>query len=204
MENTKEELRKKIKAILKEESLNKEKCSFASKNALANLINFDLYKKALGVFLFLSYGTEINTWPLLEQALKDKKQVFIPKTEKDNMIFYQISGDKPLENQLEKGDFGISVPKSTCTKFNENDILNKTLIIVPGLGFDKCGNRLGKGKGFYDKFLEKIYKSKTCENLLSIVGYCYECQIVDKIYTEPRDVPVNFVITEKGILKIKE
>ena len=84
-----------------------------------------------------------------------------------------------------------------------NSIPDKTLIIIPGLAFDERGNRLGKGKGYYDKFLAELLSTSEKEKILAVVGYCYDFQIIDKVITEPNDIPVDYIISDKRIVKSK-
>ena len=70
------------------------------------------------------------------------------------------------------------------------------LVIVPGIAFDRSGERIGYGMGFYDRFLKKIRKDT------SSIGLAYEFQIVDDIPSEETDVKVNKIITEKRVIKI--
>ena len=95
------------------------------------------------------------------------------------------------------------MPKSNQDKLDINSIPDKTLIIIPGLAFDERGNRLGKGKGYYDKFLAELLSTSEKEKILGIVGYCYDFQIIDKVITEPNDIPVDYIISDKRIVKSK-
>ena len=204
MKTEKLNLRERIKQTLKEQNEDKHYCNFQSQKALIELYNFDLFKKASCVLSFVSYGTEIKTNQLLDIILNENKMLCLPRTENEKMEFYYINSDEDFSEQTEIGEYGITVPKSNQDKLDLNSIPDKTLIIIPGLAFDERGNRLGKGKGYYDKFLAELLSTSEMEKILGIVGYCYDFQIIDKVITEPNDIPVDYIISDKRIVKISK
>lgn len=203
MKTEKLNLRERIKQTLKEQNEDKHYCNFQSQKALIELYNFDLFKEASCVLSFVSYGTEIKTNQLLDIILNENKMLCLPRTENEKMEFYYINSDEDFSEQTEIGEYGITVPKSNQDKLDLNSIPDKTLIIIPGLAFDERGNRLGKGKGYYDKFLAELLSTSEKEKILGIVGYCYDFQIIDKVITEPNDIPVDYIISDKRIVKSK-
>lgn len=203
MKTEKLNLRERIKQTLKEQNEDKHYCNFQSQKALIELYNFDLFKKASCVLSFVSYGTEIKTNQLLDIILNENKMLCLPRTENEKMEFYYINSDEDFSEQTEIGEYGITVPKFNQDKLDLNSIPDKTLIIIPGLAFDERGNRLGKGKGYYDKFLAELLSTSEKEKILGIVGYCYDFQIIDKVITEPNDIPVDYIISDKRIVKSK-
>lgn len=203
MKTEKLNLRERIKQTLKEQNEDKHYCNFQSQKALIELYNFDLFKEASCVLSFVSYGTEIKTNQLLDIILDENKMLCLPRTENEKMEFYYINSDEDFSEQTEIGEYGITVPKSNQDKLDLNSIPDKTLIIIPGLAFDERGNRLGKGKGYYDKFLAELLSISEKEKILGIVGYCYDFQIIDKVITEPNDIPVDYIISDKRIIKSK-
>ena len=204
MKTEKLNLRERIKQTLREQNEDKHYCNFQSQKALIELYNFDLFKKASCVLSFVSYGTEIKTNQLLDIILNENKMLCLPRTENEKMEFYYINSDEDFSEQTEIGEYGITVPKFNQDKLDLNSIPDKTLIIIPGLAFDERGNRLGKGKGYYDKFLAELLSTSEKEKILGIVGYCYDFQIIDKVITEPNDIPVDYIISDKRIVKISK
>lgn len=204
MKTEKLNLRERIKQTLKEQNEDKHYCNFQSQKALIELYNFDLFKNASCILTFVSYGTEIKTAQLLEIVFDENKLLCLPRTENNKMEFYYINSDEDFFEQTEVGQYGITVPKSNQEKFDINNIPDKTLIIVPGLAFDEQGNRLGKGKGYYDKFLAELFSTSEKEKILGVVGYCYDFQIIDKVITEQNDFPVDYIISNKRIVKISK
>jgi 5-formyltetrahydrofolate cyclo-ligase len=95
------------------------------------------------------------------------------------MEFYEIS------NGLQRGKFGIMEPTAS-TPIDPSEI---DAMIVPGIAFTRQGARLGRGKGFYDKYLSrKGFRAYT-------IGVCYPCQVVDNIPTEEHDKQLDLVVT---------
>lgn len=149
---------------------------------------------------FASYGTEIDTSEILEDALKKGKKVYLPKVLEDDMIFYRIEG----MDDLQEGYRGIPEPvgdteifdfedlyhkfatKENCNRDNvvtREDVVKNVLMLMPGAAFDVMRNRIGYGKGFYDRYLQ----DKEALQLRTIaVGF--QCQIVEKIPADEFDV----------------
>lgn len=95
------------------------------------------------------------------------------------------------ESRLELGSFHIEEPKGD----NTIDPSLIDLIVVPAVAYDRKGNRLGRGKGFYDRLLSTTKATK--------VGVAYDFQIMDSVPTEPHDVPMDMVISQSGTIVIK-
>ena len=138
------------------------------------------------VFIFISKDDEINTRPIINGLLSQNKTVVVPiiETEKDAM---KISRLATLDD-LTIGAYGICEPKK------QKDFLKKDIdiFLVPGMVFDKVGNRKGRGKGYFDRFLADVKGKKP------IVGLCYKSQIVKKLETNSWDVPVDRVIAQSS------
>lgn len=147
----------------------------------------DLYKNADCIFCYSAIGSEASVDSVIESALKDGKKVALPVCldEKGNMEFYFI---KSLDDTA-KGMYGIKEPDTDrCTKA----IFDKsTVCLVPGLSFDLKGNRLGYGKGYYDRFLS-CFSGKS-------VGICFESCLCDELIIDEHDKKVNYLITDKKI-----
>lgn len=186
MQLTKKDLRKQY--IQKRKSL-------SDKSALDSLIvdallNSDLFMNADKIFCYVSLPNEISTDLVINTALNLGKAVAVPYCV-DNcgtMEFYQI---KSLDDLI-SGSFNIREPDvNACMVYNDYD---NAICIVPAICFDKVGNRIGYGKGYYDRFLRK-FTSAT-------IGLCYNDFIIEKIPADNFDVQVDYIITEKGISNI--
>ncbi|MCR4599734.1 MAG: 5-formyltetrahydrofolate cyclo-ligase, partial [Acetatifactor sp.] len=135
---------------------------------------------------FVSYGSEICTLEILEEALKKGKKVYVPKIEQDGqtcegtMEFYRIWSLA----ELKEGYKGIWEPDGSSEKYVYNaDAAKKTLILLPGVGFDSYRNRMGYGKGFYDRFL-----ANKEELQIRSIGIGHVCQRVDEIPMDENDI----------------
>ena len=133
------------------------------------------------VALFLSLPDEPYTDTMLSQLSKLCK-VVVPKVCGDVMQFYPY-----LPESMSKGVYGIYEPE-TGLPVSVADI---DVVVVPGVAFTRNGARLGRGKGYYDKYMSqpgfKAYK----------IGICYNCQVVDELPFEEHDVLINEVIFKK-------
>lgn len=169
------EVRKYIHACLKMMT-NKES---ASKKIFETLASLDMYKKAQTVLCYISLENEVDTAFIIENALKSQKTVGVPVT-KDIIKFIKI--DKSTVYQ--RGAFGIKEPISG------EEIRDFDLIIVPMVAFDKDCNRLGHGKGYYDRYLadKKSYK----------IGIAFAEQETN-FAVHPHDIPMDMVITQDKI-----
>ena len=169
-------LRKRRNSLSEEYVLNN------SKLITTTLVESDLFQKCDSLFAYLDVRNEVQTSSLIDFCFKIHKPVFVPVTQKDEMFFSEIRSF----SELEASAFGIPAPKDSAP--TEPD--SGSLFIVPGLGFDNCGNRLGYGAGFYDKYL--------CDrNRLHLIGICFESQFEDKLPSDKTDIRMDSVLTEK-------
>ena len=142
----------------------------------------DAYRNAATIYGYLPYNQEVRTVPLLEQALRDGKQVAVPKVYGDEMKFIYLTD----LSQVEKGYAGIPEPI-----LDEPVADDKTaLVLMPGLAFDRQGHRIGYGGGFYDKFLSSEPGHPT-------LALCYDFQMLPYLETEEFDMPVDCVLWAK-------
>ena len=140
-----------------------------------------VFKKAKTVMFYSAFGGEVNTDEMIKEALKLGKRIAMPICKKNRIIKACLFGDK---THLARGPYGILEPvKEECLNLKFLD-----LAIVPGLAFDRRGNRLGRGKGYYDRFLKKL-TSKTAS-----IGLAFDFQILPKIPAAKHDVRVDRVI----------
>lgn len=137
------------------------------------------YRDARTVYGYLPYNQEVRTVPMLEQALRDGKQVAVPKCYGDEMKFILMT-DLSL---VEKGYAGIPEPIADGPVAEDET----ALVLMPGLAFDPQGHRIGYGGGFYDKFLSREPGHPT-------LALCYEFQMLPHLDTEEHDIPVDTVL----------
>lgn len=135
---------------------------------------------------FVNYGSEISTEEILREALRKDKLLFLPKIVDKDMLFYRINS----MDDLAFGYKGIPEPKGDTECFSYEKYKDKRLLVlVPGVAFDVYGNRMGYGKGFYDRFLS----DKEQLQIYSI-GIGYKCQLVEQLPIEEFDIKPYQVI----------
>ena len=184
--------KKEIRKLLKNKrlQLSKDENLKKSKQIKNRLFLMDEFKKAKNILFYVSYNGEVFTHEAIEEALS-KKIVVVPISNKNDysLIFSKLDSF----NDLEEGAYGILEPKKDLIK--EISIDKIDLIIIPGIGFDLRGNRIGHGKGFYDRLLKNT-------NAL-IIALAFDFQIIEKIPTENHDRSADIIITEKRIINCK-
>ena len=150
-----------------------------------NFIKSIFYKNAKTIFIFVSFGSEVNTHKIIERAIKDGKNVCVPKinSKEKGMEVFKIES----MSELKEGYFGVLEPFEEKCEISGEDL---DLIVVPGVGFDKNGYRIGYGGGFYDKFFNNMEKD------VSKIALGYDIQMVDELATEKHDKRINGLITE--------
>ena len=181
-------LRNKILEI--RDSLNNNEKELIDNKIFNELINTDLYKRSINIFIYISFSNEINTRNIIEKAFKDKKNVFIPKVYKDDKLMKAIKLNSI--DELKKNSMGILEPIDDSNYIEKENI---DLIVVPGVVFDKEFYRIGYGGGYYDRYLKDIKSKK------NKIALAYDLQIVDKIESEVHDIKVDYIITNTRALK---
>ena len=175
-------LRKKM--MKKRSNLSISKKKLKDKSIYNQVINDQDYIAAASVFLFLSFGSEINTKPIVKHALDHGKQVFLPKVVGKNLELFEI---EDFEN-LEKSKYGILEPKACCQAIGNCGI---DFILMPGLAFDPSGGRVGYGGGFYDRYISTLPNY----NEIPKVAIAYNFQVIDEVPMSEYDIPVDRIIT---------
>ena len=197
---TKIELRREMKAVLA--SLNPVEKAFESMSKCVNFIQSDIFKNAGAIYGFMPMKDEVDILPVLRTAMQQGKMVFLPKIIEGTceMEFFRIT-DEPNQ-QTQANSWGIYEPKPGLEKYDISDVLENTagykiVVLVPGLAFGRDNTRLGRGKGFYDRFLGEL-KRKAAEidreTKPIFCGVCYGAQMVWTVPVEDNDVLVDMVL----------
>lgn len=161
-----------------------------SNNIIARLLSLKEFEKAKTIFLYISFGSEVNTHGLI-RLLFGKKKVFVPVMEKEKKEIY-ISELREWK-ELTSGAYGILEPKKEYIR--KGNVSDMDIAIVPGIAFDEEGYRIGYGGGYYDKLLRKMNGKK--------IGVAYDFQILKKLPHEDHDVKMDKIVTEKRILSFR-
>jgi 5-formyltetrahydrofolate cyclo-ligase len=183
----KSELRRKLKNALL--AMSEQKRSEKSHKACQNLISTPEFRNASAVMLYLSLPHEVDTSEVILHAWQLGKVVVVPKIswQQRHMIPVQIHS---LETGFSTGVSGLRNPiTGVPIPFEEID-----LVVAPAVGFDREGNRLGRGGSYYDRlFANKELNSPRC-------GFGFAEQVVDSIPVTERDQPLDLLVTDEGVI----
>lgn len=198
MHSEKARVRKIIKHLLSLHCQQEDYCSQEEAKALSLLIQSPQYQDSESILAYASLTQEFSLDQLIPQALETEKKFFLPKSFSHNysMEFYQLKNHLPYDQQVVRGSYGIREPISGLSKYEDSA---KTLILVPGLAFTRTGQRLGRGKGFYDRFLAQCNPEHCI-----FMGVCYQCQLVEQLPTEETDIPLDFLLTPMELVSCKK
>lgn len=172
-------LRKEIKAAKK--ALDTETKRAESEAVWQHIEQMPCFATSSHILLYHSLPDELSTHDIIEKWAKMGKNIYLPVVVGDDLIVRRYD-----HKALQQGEFNIWEP--TEGEEIDTDILE--LIIVPGVGFDREGNRLGRGKGYYDRLLSHTHA--IC------IGVCYKCQLVEKIPAEQHDRTMHHIVTSEG------
>lgn len=154
------------------------------------IFEMDLFRDAQTILFYVSYGNEVYTHDMIKESISLGKTVVVPKSvTKNNALILSRLTDW---NNLEVGAYNILEPKQE--PIEQVDVESIDLIIVPGVVFDESGNRIGHGKGYYDRLLND---SQNIPN----IGLAFELQMIDNIESEKHDEKIDVIITEDRIMK---
>lgn len=174
------------------------------------------------LFTYLPFDNEIDPTNLTSLALAQGLTVAAPRIYEDNLIFNQLfSTTEPFTI----GPYGIREPGESapqlfpspkifpsaqiypakdCHQQSENcSSLLPLVVLVPGLAFARDGSRLGRGKGYYDRFLSSLIATYAgMREKITLIGVCHNFQIVSSVFAESHDIPVDCLLTESGSILI--
>ncbi|MBN1869325.1 MAG: 5-formyltetrahydrofolate cyclo-ligase [Candidatus Omnitrophica bacterium] len=183
--SSKKVLRERILTLLRnqkeEERLTK---SLAISNKLFQMVEF---QKAETILFYASFNGEVETFEMMKKAQKLGKTIGLPGIIKNKKKIVPTAV-KSLESDLEIGPYGILQPRRGRGQTLKEDHLD--MVIVPGVAFDRKNNRLGRGEGYYDRFLASLAPRTVT------VGLAFDFQKVDFLFPQGKhDVPVSCVLT---------
>ena len=158
-----------------------------SRLAAQVFLDSDLYKNSRIIMLYIPLRNETDTKDIIKKAFEDGKVLVFPITERENGEITPYFAEK--DTVFKKGNFSVFEPCDTQMADPEKI----DVVIVPGIAFDKSGNRIGFGKGCYDKFLKSTKAVR--------IGYCYEAQLCEEIPADGLDERMDWIITEKGLIE---
>lgn len=187
METDKRTIRKEILKL--RNSLSEEMRAYYSSIISGKINKLPEYNHFQDILIYASYQSEVITDDIINDALKKGKNVYLPRVEGEDMSFYMIGS----RDELISGSYGIREPEPDE---NKRFYKEEALMIMPLSVFDRQGNRLGYGKGFYDRFLsihKGIYK----------IGIAYHIQ-EHEIVPEKTDIKMDMIETDKESIVLNE
>ena len=163
--------------------------SLRDREIVTFLLQSEFYRKAERLLCYSATPREVETASLIDGALAEGKQVALPRClDEGDMAFFEIHS----RAELVKGQFGLLEPRAGQSAVSAADY---ELCILPGLAFDRTGRRLGYGGGYYDRYFKDYSGVK--------VALCHMEFVKERIPVGQFDLPVDFVVTEKGVLSCK-
>lgn len=160
-------------------ALPKEEQETRSAEIVEAIKELEQFKSAESILTFVSLPGEV----LVDSLLGSKKQVLLPGIDNGGIAMLRYEG------QLVKGLYGTRQPP-----FDEKKVASRAdIALVPGVAFDAKGNRLGHGKGYYDRLLSRVPAFK--------VGVAFDAQLVDAVPVEPHDVRMDLIVTESRVIR---
>lgn len=178
--------------LKKRAKLSTNEINMRSQTISNSLYKTEYYKKAKTIMAFINFGSEINTRYIVENSINLGKSIVIPITVPETR---ELKVSKLLDySELEVGHYNILTPKEEFLRFVEPSTID--LVLVPGLIFSKNGYRIGYGGGYYDRFLSKL------DSDVTKIGIGFDLQVQDQVPTDKYDIPVDFILTEKRLIKI--
>lgn len=170
--------------IQKRRMLSAEERTAQSELILSQLEKMTAFREAKTVLLYYPKNNEVDVLPLFKRYKRDKV-LLLPVTHRNGMTANPYEGN----DKMHRGKVGI--PEPTTPPFEGNI----DVIIVPAVAFDKEGNRLGRGGGYYDRFLKK-------QTHATIIGVGYDFQLVDEVPVRKHDQKMHRIILPSQTIQV--
>ena len=155
----------------------------AAKTVFSLLERTAAFMMSENILLYHSLPDELSTHSFIDKW-HEKKSFFLPRVNGVNLEILPYA-----KSRLHLGAFNIEEPDGNETY----DMSAIDMVVVPAIAYDRHGNRVGRGKGYYDRLLQNTRAIK--------VGVAYGFQLIDEIDADPHDVAVDYVITEHGVIR---
>lgn len=159
-----------------------------SKSIFLNLKENSFFNDSTHVMIYLDFKNEVKTDFIINYCLEHGKKVYIPICipETHELCISRITSLK----ELRSGHYGIREPITEHIRLSDSNLID--LVLVPGVAFDGSGNRIGFGAGYYDRFMKRLQPNAVK------VALAYSFQVVDLVPSNEYDIPVDYIVTEKG------
>jgi 5-formyltetrahydrofolate cyclo-ligase len=155
------------------------------------IIGSEVFREAVTLLAFSSLPSEVSTDSVIATARSQAQPVALPRCEGERIVFCHVGGAEDVV----RGAFGVREPLPSCPQIDP--AAGPFLCLVPGVAFDCEGGRLGRGRGFYDRFLAETRSPGWSD--VFFAGICFDAQIVEEVPCERWDAAVDAVVTERRI-----
>lgn len=161
-----------------------------------NVIESEVARPVTDVLAWIpNFAGEVDLAGVIAEMLKTRR-VFLPRVEEDGgMTFVQVGPE--WASNLERGARNVAQPRADSGHDLRDVEVARVAVLVPGLAFDLTGARLGRGGGYYDRFLEK-----RLEDDLLTIGVCWSMQVVPQVPTDPHDVRLQWICHEREAVRV--
>lgn len=178
-------------ALIKRSKLTPEERAIKSKQIFRNLLELESFKKAKTVMVYMDFGSEVFTDPIIEYMLENGIRPVVPICQSETRTL-KLSEIKDLKNDCQIGFYNIREPKEEFIR--HVDVSDIDFVIVPGVAFSPDRFRLGYGGGYYDRFIETLREDAvTC-------AVAFEEQIYEKVPVQSHDKQIDFIVTDKRVI----
>lgn len=156
------------------------------------LLDAAWFQLADTIHCYKNFRSEVETADIIEVAMTLERRVFVPHVGTDKLLYHsELFRSAILSNDA----LGIPVPNGSDLRASL-ELPRLDIVVIPVVAFDSSFNRLGYGAGYYDRFLGEAKVRAVLK-----VGLAFECQRVESIQTEGHDVPLDIVVTERGVFE---
>ena len=163
----------------------------------SRLVAQKLFVDAVEVLGFYPMSEEVDVLPILRSALEAGKRVWLPRIEAGRLVFHRV---EDLGTGMERHSYGMREPDAALPAFVPEDAAGFVLVVTPGVAFDSRGNRLGRGKGYYDSFLRSARAASKAPILAVAVAYAE--QLVAGVPHGRHDETVDAVATDRELITL--
>lgn len=190
MPPTKANLRNSLKASL--DAINHQERAVRSRLLCDQILKTQLYLRADTILVYASLVGEVSLDFLVDRVLGDGKRVCMPRMEWDSRTMEMVP-IRNLDKDLQIVRYGLRAPREGLDPVPDDEI---ALGYIPGLAFDRDGSRLGRGAGFYDRWIES---RRAMQRPVTLIGVGFDEQIVPSVPTDGHDQPMDLVMTPTTI-----
>lgn len=160
-----------------------------SNEIMRQILSLPTFLTSSTIMIYFDFKAEVETGGLAHEILKAGKRLVAPLCIGQDIVAYEVLD---ISEDVSPGMFGIREPRpDKCRLISPAEI---DLVLVPGVAFDNKGNRIGYGRGYYDRFLPQL--KKNC----FVIGLAFSCQLVEKIEVEAHDIKMSLLVTENGVI----